>query len=310
LGIVIVLRLSQSVAWVNSMSGAVVIADADPRKQLPLPGVEIVGSVGNDTAQARSDASGFFRLAWRKRFWRGEVASLRFDHAGYQVFETGEPITNELYIARLTPAPSGPIDDARPDTVISNVRVRYSMKTTSTIDVGSTADTFQVVNTGNVRCPGRGACSPDGVWKAEIGKFSLDAGEGQEFQNARVSCIAGPCPFTRVESDDFSRGGRKISGSVRAWSDTATFVVEAEVLRTMQSDMIRQSYPSIFGRTMTFTLPLHGQGPAIQAEVNGNATIFPVGPSLILSWASCNLQIAKDRTKIYSCALKSGYRFR
>jgi hypothetical protein len=294
------------------MSGAVVIADTDPRKQLPLPGVDVIGTVRGETAEAKSDSTGFFRLAWNRSFWRGEAATLRFRHPAYQALETREALANRLYIARMTPAPSGADEQAGAEVVIANVRVRYSIKATSTIDVGSTAETFQVVNAGDIPCPpGRnGVCSPDGVWKAAIGTFALDAGEGQEFQNARVSCIAGPCPFTKVETDGFSRGGRKINGTVRAWSDTTTFLVEAEVLRTMLSDMIRQSYPSIFGRTMTFTLPQNGQGPAIQAEVDGTGTIFPLGPALILSWASCNLQVAKDRTKIYGCALKPGYRFK
>ena len=125
----------------------------------------------------------------------------------------------------------------------------------------------------------------------------------------RVSCIAGPCPFTKTESDGFSRGGRRISVSLRAWSDSVTFLVEAEVVRTMLSDTIRQAYPSIFGRDMTFTLPPTGQGPSIEAEVNGLEIVFPLGPDLSLSWASCSVQVASNRTKLYSCELKRGYRF-
>jgi hypothetical protein len=77
----------------------------------------------------------------------------------------------------------------------------------------------------------------------------------------------------------------------------------------MLSDVIRQAYPSIFGRAMTFTLPAAGQGPAIEAEVNGVAIVFPLGPDLSLSWASCTLQISSNRAKLYSCELKPGYRF-
>ena len=138
----------------------------------------------------------------------------------------------------------------------------------------------------------------------------MDAGPGQEFQSARVSCVAGPCPFTSVETDNFSRGGQRISGTVLAWADTAMFLVEAEVVRTALSDMVRQSYPSIFGRTLTFTVPPGGEGPSIQADVDGSAIVFPLGPALILSWASCNLQVTNDHTKLYSCSLKPGYRFR
>jgi hypothetical protein len=168
---------------------------------------------------------------------------------------------------------------------------------------------LEVVNTGNVPCGDRSFCSPDGKWKAAIGSLPLDAGEGQEFQNVRVSCIAGPCPFAKIESDGFSRGGRKIDVSVRAWSDTVTFLVEAEVVHSMLSDVIRQAYPSIFGRDMTFTLPPTGQGPSIEAEVNGFDIVYPLGPDLSISWASCNVQVASNRTKLYSCELKPGYRF-
>jgi len=187
--------------------------------------------------------------------------------------------------------------------------VRYTVQSTNTMEIGSTANTFEVENTGNIPCRFRPTCSPDGKFAAALGSFHLDAGQGQEFQNARVSCIAGPCPFTRIEKDEFSRGGRQIAGTVLAWSDTVTFLVEAEVVRTALSDMIRQSYPSIFGRTMTFTLPPNGEGPSILADVNGSGIVFPMGPALILSWASCNLQVSADHSKLYRCALKPGYRF-
>jgi len=167
-----------------------------------------------------------------------------------------------------------------------------------------------VVNKGNVPCDAASPCSPDGKWKAAIGSLKLDAGEGQEFQNARVSCIAGPCPFTRIESDGFSRSGRVIQATARVWSDTVTFLAEAEVVHTTLTDAIRQAFPSIFGRAMTFTLPPTGEGPSIEAEVGGAEIVFPLGPDLNLSWGTCTLQIAANRSKLYSCELKPGYRFR
>ena len=77
-----------------------------------------------------------------------------------------------------------------------NVRVRYSVKTITEADVGSAVKTFEVANVGDVPCKGHHPCSPDGKWKAALSSASLDAGEGNEFRNARVSCIAGPCPFS------------------------------------------------------------------------------------------------------------------
>jgi hypothetical protein len=295
----------------RSITGAVLTANADPRKQLPIANVQIAADVNEIPVRATSDSSGFFRLTWRGRVWQGEHVVLRFRHPDYEPLEITQPLANALCIARMQPAPSA-LDDGsnKPEISIADIRVRYSVKATTTMNVGSTVKTFEIVNTGNIPCAGRQPCSPDGRWKAAIGSMKLDAGDGQDFANVRVSCIAGPCPFTKVESDGFARGGRAIEVSARAWSDTVTFLVEAEVVHTMVSDAIRQSYPSIFGRDMTFTLPATGQGPSIEAEVNGLEIVFPLGPDLNLSWASCSMQPASNSPKLYSCTLKPGYRFR
>ncbi len=294
----------------TSLAGAVVIAHTDPRKQLPIPNVEITGYARGLTARTRSDSSGAFRLKWRTWFWPGQQVALRFQHPDYRILETTQPLRGQLYIAHLRPsAPEDTAEPHGPEVSLTDIRVRYAIKATTTVDVGSAAKTFQVVNTGDVPCDSRPPCSPDGKWKAALGSFSLDAGAGQQFQNVRVSCIAGPCPFARIETDGFSRGGRKIGAAVRAWSDTVTYLVEADVVRTSFSDMIREGYPAIFGRTMTFTLPPTGQGPSIQADVNGTDIVFPLGPDLRLTWASCRVQVTADRTRVYSCTLRPGYRF-
>ena len=197
-----------------------------------------------------------------------------------------------------------------PDVLISNVRVRYSVKTTTTPDVGSAIKIFQVVNTGNVACRKQHPCSPDGKWKAAIASTSLDAGEGNEFRNARATCLAGPCPFARIEYENLSRDGRMMNVAVRNWSDTVTFVLEAEVVHPMESDIVRESYPVIFGRTLSFTIPSAAEGPSVEAEVNGESVIFPLGPDLFLTWAQCSLGLSKEQNRLYRCELKAGYRFR
>jgi hypothetical protein len=178
-----------------------------------------------------------------------------------------------------------------------------------TVNLGSAVKTFQVENVGNIPCKGRSPCSPDGKWKAAIGSASLDAGLGNEFQNTRVSCIAGPCPFTKIESDEFSKSSQKITASARDWSDPATFLVEAEVVHTMQSPIEHQSYPVIFGSTFSFTLPTDAQGVSLEADVAGETIIFPLGPELFLSWANCSARVNPDHTSVYRCELKAGYRF-
>jgi hypothetical protein len=295
----------------RTLAGAVLTANADPRKQLPVPNVEITVEANGTTIETKSDSAGFFQLKWRPVIWPGEEITLRFRHPDYQPLEMTRPIRDQLYIARMTSTGSAAdVEAPGPETAVGDIRVRYAVKATTTINIASTAKTFEVVNTGNVPCGESPPCSPDGTWKAAIGSIALDAGEGQEFQNARLSCIAGPCPFTKIQSDGFSRGGRKIAASVLGWSDTVTFLLEADVVRTMLVDSIRQAYPSIFGRGMTFTLPPTGQGPSIEAEVDGLRIVYPLGPDLRLSWASCNLQVASSGTKLYSCELRRGYRFR
>lgn len=309
-GVVLVIVVPK-IGKVRFITGAVLIADTDPRKQLAIPNAEISGEVGGVTARTWSDSRGFFRLTWPRGLWWGQALRLTFKHANYQPAAVTDSLTHQIYLARLTPAIES--QSSRPDvpfTTLSNLRVRYSVKSITTADIGSMVKTFDVVNTANVSCRGHEVCSPDGRFAANLGSFQLDAGPGQEFRNARISCVAGPCPFTRVEADRFSRGGPVISGEVRVWSDPVTFLVEADVVRTALTDIIRESYPAIFGQSMTFTLPPDGQGPSIQAELDGTTIVFPLGPALILTWASCDMQTTGNYSRLYSCVLKPDYRFR
>jgi hypothetical protein len=294
-----------------TIKGAVLSQDADPQKQLPIADVEITGTDGSTVRTAESDSSGFFSLTLRRGLRRRQPLTLHFRHPGYQPLDLNEFVSDQIYIARMVPiSHETRVQSDRPEAAVSNVRVRYSVKTTTEADVGSAVKTFQVANKGDVPCKGSHPCSPDGKWKAALSSATLDAGEGNEFLNARVSCIAGPCPFSRVEFEDLSRGGRKVNVSVRNWSDTTTFLVEAEVVHPMVSDLVRESYPVIFGRALNFSLPPLAEGPSIEAEINGESIVFPLGPDLYLSWADCHVRVDKDQAKAYRCELKPGYRFK
>jgi hypothetical protein len=196
------------------------------------------------------------------------------------------------------------------DVMVSNLRIRYTVKATTEADIGSAVKAFDVVNTGNKACDKHSPCGPGGKWKAAISSLSLDAGEGNEFQNARVSCIAGPCPFTKVEQERFSPDQRRLTVTIRNWSDTATFLVEAEVVHPTMSNMVRETYPVIFGHALNFSLPPTAEGPSIEAEVAGEAIVFPLGPDLLLRWADCHVDFDRDQSRKYRCELKSGYQFR
>ena len=101
-----------------------------------------------------------------------------------------------------------------------------------------------------------------------------------------------------------------IGVSVRNWSDSTTFVLQAEVFRVQVYDLVRQYYPTIIGRTLNFTLPAGASGLTIEAEVNGIDIQFALGPQPILSWADCKVSQTRDRVSVYRCELKPWCRFR
>ena len=142
-----------------------------------------------------------------------------------------------------------------------------------------------------------------------MGSANLEAPKGSFFSNARVSCIAGPCPFTKIRHDGFSRGGPSVRVEVLDWSGTTTFLFEAEVFRLMMSNSVRSSYPVIFGRAFHFTVPANAEGLCIEADVSRQPVIFPLGPALRLSWASCTESVNPDHSEVYNCELKPGYGF-
>jgi hypothetical protein len=294
-----------------SVTGAVTRQDTDPRKQTPIANAKITAIGGSSPTNATSDSSGLFKLTVHTGLAPGRPITMRFEHAAYQPLEITEGAKDLLYVIRMEPLvrESGAAPTSTKPSKITNVRVRYSFKNQTTINVGSVAKQFEVVNTGNVPCKGQRPCSPDGKWKASTGSLSLDAQQGNEFRNVRASCIAGPCPFTKLEPDDLSRPIRTIQITALNWSDTCSFLVEAEVTRTMATQMVRQSFPFITGQTMSFALPATAEGSSLVADLNGEEIVFPLGPNLFLSWATCSVEVAPGGSKIYRCELKPGYQF-
>ena len=292
------------------IQGAVIVQDTDARKRVPVADVGITVTDDVETLRATSNSSGFFSLQLPVSVRRGRAITLQFRHRDYKPLDLHEYVADKLYVAKLVPVTqnNGTTGD-QPKTTVANIRVRYTIKGMTTVNIGSAVQTFEVNNTGNVPCKGHDPCSPDGAWKAGVGSATLDAGTGNEFRNARVSCIAGPCPFTRIENDDFLKGGQKITASARDWSDTTTFLVEAEVFHPMVSEIVHESHPVVFGRALNFTLPAEAEGVCIQADISGETIIFPLGPALFLSWANCDATGNPDQTKAYRCELKPAFKF-
>jgi hypothetical protein len=304
----VLVRQSLLKPW--TIMGAVTVEDADTRKQLPIANVEITSTTPFEVGPGKSDSSGFFKIKLTKNVKKGRVIQLKFRHPDYHALDLDEIAADKIFVVHLVPL-SRKIDDTsnRPPVTVGNIRVRYSMKAMRTVNVGSAVKTFQVDNVGNIPCKQQPPCSPDGKWKATVGSATLDAGLGNAFQNARISCIAGPCPFTRIESDESTGPSQKITASARNWSDPVTFLVEAEVVHTMQSPIDHQSYPVIYGSALNFTLPTDAEGVSLEADVAGKTIIFPLGPDLFLTWANCAATVNRNETSLYQCTLKPGFRF-
>lgn len=314
-----------------TLKGALITKSSDSRRELPIANAHIVvtnrllpGQTKSDLAElfgltsgtdlklaeAMTDSSGYFTITLPTDVRRGRPVTFTVDRADYQPLTTSDYVGDQLYVLRMQAVGQKTATrTSEPETTVGNVLVRYSTKSTTTPNIGSAARTFQVPNKGNVPCHGQSPCSPDGKWKATENSVTLDAGQGNDFQNARASCIAGPCPFTTLDASGLTKGGRTITVTARTWSETATFLVEAEVVHPMVSDIGRELHPFLIGRAFSFTIPSAAEGISIQAEMNGETIVFPLGPALILSWADCNTHVENEKTSVYRCELKPGYRF-
>jgi hypothetical protein len=317
--IILVLAVPASVLWVRHINrrtvtlvGVAIMRNADPRKELPIAGVHVIAGDGKLANPAITDASGLFKVTIRRLLLLGRHGiTMRFRHPDYETLTLYVPISSQITVAHLVPVAQEPRRPAPtlPAQTVARPVVRYSIKRATEEDVGSAARSFVVENQGDVPCNGASLCSPDHRWKAATGSLDLDAGAGNEFRNARASCIAGPCPFTKIDVANLDHPGRMLHVSAIAWSDTATFLVEAEVVHPMVSDVVRYSYPAVFGNALNFTLPPAAEGLSIQADLNGQNIIFPIGPALLIDWAECNTRSNPDQTRVYRCELKPGYRW-
>jgi hypothetical protein len=289
--------------------------EVDPTQRTPLQGVTIEAITGTKILRTKSEPSGFFSLTLNPGPTKGEPVVLKFDEADYRPLEISTTTPgDQLYVARMEPLQAGeretPVKPQPPGKIVDirSLRVRYLSKEESTFGVGSLAKQFLAYNTGNVPCRGQQPCSPDGRWKATRTSLALDAEAGNEFRRVRLLCVSGPCAFTKVESGDFPHPSRKITVSVLDWSDTTDFLVEADVVRTMVTDAVQQAYPFIVGETMSFALPPGSEGPSVEADVDGQLIVFPLGPDIILPWATCSREGGPEGEQIYRCQIKSGYR--
>lgn len=300
-----------------TIQGTVIRSNLDPRKQVAIDRANVTVSNGTTLASAESDKSGFFKLTFRAGIRLPKNAALIVRKSGYAPYITNLPLTPRSNLRKLYVIPLKEQDahssnaEKRNQTVVSNVIIRYTVNAQAMTNIGTAVKTFEVINQGNVPCHNQAPCSPNGFWKAAKGTITLKAGSNNEFRNVRVLCIAGPCPFTRVHLHQSGNATKTILVSAVDWSDTTTFLVEAEVYRNSISSQLRESYPVIFGRDMHFTLPPTAEGPSILAEIGNRSIVFPLSSGLYMSWATCNSQQSKqsENSTVFQCELKPDYRF-
>jgi hypothetical protein len=299
------------------IQGAVIRRDTDPHKETPIANALVIAKYGNSTLTTHSDASGYFRIAFPGAVLPGQAVKLSFQSPNFDPLDIEVTIRfrsslRQLIVAAMTPSTEPEVFAASATpTVVQNLRVRYTINSENAVNIGSAAKTFEIMNTGNVPCKRQPVCSPDGYWKAASASIEMDAGAGNEFRDARASCIAGPCPFTKIDSTGFANGGQLITASAIDWSNPATFLLQAEVFHTSVISNVRELYPIFFGRSLNFSIPPTAEGVTLVAELNGQQIVFPIGPDLYLSWAACTVRASAsaEKSEIYQCELKPGFRF-
>src|SRR5579859_972864 len=182
------------------IQGATIRKDSDTRKESPIAGVSIKASHGDEVVTTQSDPSGYFKIAFPGTVLPGQTVNLSFRHADYRPVDLSVTIRfrsslRQLAVVPMEPAAIRPTADSDHSSIaVSNIKVRYTVNSQDEENIGNAVRTFQVVNKGNTPCRRKYPCSPDGQWKATSASVDLDAGIGNEFRDARASCIAGPCP--------------------------------------------------------------------------------------------------------------------
>ena len=226
-----------------SLEGAVIHSAKDTHKQEPVADATITVSHGLVSTTTRSDASGYFRITFPQVIWPGEILSITITHPNYHPLSFEWHIVfrsslRRLMISELKPmaTPPAPVS-GKPPTVISDIRIRYTVAAPSEINIGSAVRTFQVVNQGNVPCNHQGPCSPNGAWKAATTPSPWMPAWATNIAMFAPRASPGPCPFTRIRT---RAQGRTIVATAEDWSDTATFLLEAEVFHTSIDSSVRE----------------------------------------------------------------------
>jgi hypothetical protein len=113
------------------LRGAVLQADSDPNKQLPLADVEITAIGSSSHASSKSNPAGFFRLTLPKGLHSHQPVTLQFRRKDYEPLDLNDFIGDKVYVVRMVPIHQDVNSASHPESAVSNTRRRYSLKTTT-----------------------------------------------------------------------------------------------------------------------------------------------------------------------------------
>ena len=120
-----------------SLQGSVMMQDADTRKQRPIADVEVSAEDNLATGTTKTDSTGFFRVTLPKGIRRGHPILFHFRHPRYQPLDLKDFVGDKLYVVRMVPLPDkAALPPGKPEVKVSNVRLRYSIKNRTDVNVG------------------------------------------------------------------------------------------------------------------------------------------------------------------------------
>ena len=171
--------------------------------------------------------------------------------------------------------------------------------------------TFQIQIMGNIPC--NGSTLFPGRQMEGGNQFRVPGcGRGKRFPKCQGFLYCGPLPFhAELIMTAFPREGATSRspcaiGRIRPHSCFRRRCSDPQI-----SDLVRMTYPIILGTSLNFTLPPTAEGPSVEAELNGENIIFPLGPDPCFELGRLQCQRAKGNNgqKFYRCELNAGYQF-
>ena len=101
--LILLLTLSRKEKPVT-LTGVVIRQDSDPRKQVPITGVEITAANGVALRDGISDSSGLFHLSLLPGLKKDQPILLMFRHPDYKPLNLSQPFEKKmLYVVRMSP---------------------------------------------------------------------------------------------------------------------------------------------------------------------------------------------------------------